>query len=101
MLGPSAVFEEVEVLMPWSYGIHWAMWLFPALFLALMLFMFLVCARGMSRKGMGCCAGMPMPGEHGRGTGESARDILDRRYARGEISRDEYQRMRQDVEGRS
>ncbi|MHB1514099.1 MAG: SHOCT domain-containing protein [Acidiferrobacteraceae bacterium] len=37
----------------------------------------------------------------GRGTpkGEgSARDILDRRYARGEITREEYQRMGKDLE---
>jgi putative membrane protein len=29
---------------------------------------------------------------------ENAREILDRRYARGEISREEYQRMRKDLE---
>lgn len=87
--------------MLWFQGIHWAVWVFPALFVVFMLFMLALCTRGMSRMGMGCCAGMPRPGEHGRGGGESAHDILDRRYARGEISRDEYQRMRQDMEGRS
>lgn len=30
----------------------------------------------------------------------TARDILDERYARGEIDREEYQRRRQDIEGR-
>ncbi|MDA8361185.1 MAG: SHOCT domain-containing protein [Gammaproteobacteria bacterium] len=29
---------------------------------------------------------------------ESARDILDRRYARGEISREEYREMRKELE---
>lgn len=30
----------------------------------------------------------------------TARDILDERYARGEIDREEYQRRRQDIDGR-
>ena len=30
--------------------------------------------------------------------GRAARRILDERYARGEISRDEYERMRRDIE---
>jgi uncharacterized membrane protein len=59
------------------------MWLFPALFVVFMLFMLALCTRGMGRMGMGGCAGMPIPGEH------------------GEITRDEYQRMRQDMERRS
>jgi len=29
---------------------------------------------------------------------ETAREILDRRYARGEISREEHQKMRKDLE---
>ncbi len=38
----------------------------------------------------------------GKGTGRAvgARRILDERYARGEISQEEYERMRRDVEGR-
>ena len=32
------------------------------------------------------------------GPGETALDILKRRYARGEISREEFQRMKQDVQ---
>ncbi len=32
--------------------------------------------------------------------GDDARGILERRYARGEISRDEYLRTRDDLEGR-
>lgn len=31
--------------------------------------------------------------------GRTARDILDERYARGEIWREEHERMRRDIEG--
>jgi uncharacterized membrane protein len=34
-----------------------------------------------------------------RGGGNDAKRILDERYARGEISRHEYQQMRKDLEG--
>lgn len=43
----------------------------------------------------------PRDRAQGRGSIEQedrARRILDERYARGELSRDEYRRMRQDIE---
>jgi putative membrane protein len=44
-----------------------------------------------------------MGGGTGNGGGRvrTARDILDERYARGEIDREEYQRRRDDMAGRS
>lgn len=62
------------------------MWIFPAIFLiVLLLFLF--------RTG-----GSPMCGRRGtRDSGASAQEILDRRYALGELNRDEYQRMKQDL----
>ena len=33
-------------------------------------------------------------------TSESARDILDRRYVSGEITKEEYEQMRGDLEGK-
>ncbi len=39
-------------------------------------------------------------GAGGAESDRSARDILDERYARGEIDREEYQRRRQDIEVR-
>jgi putative membrane protein len=63
------------------------MWIFPLIFLVvLVLFLF----RG---------PGWPMCGGYRRGDREeTAREVLDRRYARGEISREDYQRMRKDLE---
>ena len=37
-------------------------------------------------------------GQGGGGAGSAARDILDQRYARGEIDADEYKRRRADLE---
>ena len=74
----------------WNYG-PWngfpLMWIFPMIFLIVaLLFIF--------RMG-----GPPLCG--GRNTRESeptAREILDRRFARGEISREEYLQMKKDLE---
>ena len=65
------------------------MWIFPVIFLVVIL---LIVFRG---------GGSPMSG--GRGTRthdreESTKEILDRRYARGEIGQEEYQRMKKDLE---
>ena len=72
--------------MPWG-------WIFPLFFLVLMV-VFLVF---MMRGGMG---GGPMCGGSQKtpGSGETSREVLDRRYARGEITREEYQQMRKDLE---
>jgi len=36
-------------------------------------------------------------GEHGKGRDKSAREILDERYARGEIGREEYEQKKRDL----
>lgn len=70
---------------PWMW-FPW-MWIFPLIFLVVML---LLLFRG---------GGSPMCGGHGTHTREAgARELLDRRYARGEISREEYQQMKKDLE---
>ena len=74
----------------WAHG-SWEwfplMWIFPLIFLIVMLlFLF----RG---------GGRPMCGGHGgRDREDGAREILDRRYARGEINHEEYQRMKKELE---
>lgn len=68
---------------PWMFP--W-MFIFPLIFLGVVLFVVL-------RVGSGSMCG----GRRHR-SDPSAREILDRRYARGEISRDEYQHMKKDLE---
>jgi putative membrane protein len=73
--------------MWWHYGPGgWFpfVWIFPMLFL-----LALVLLLGRRR---------PWWGERGGDSGPSAREILDRRYARGEITREQYQQLRRDLE---
>ncbi len=43
-------------------------------------------------------AGPQIRPESQRERGRNARDILDERYARGDLAQDQYERMRQDLE---
>lgn len=67
-------------------GFMW-MWIFPLIFLiVLLIFIF--------RRD-----GSPMYGSSDKQSKEeSARELLDRRYARGEITREEYQQIKNDFE---
>ena len=61
----------------WGHGFGW-MWVFPlAFFLVCLLFIF------SPRRGAG---------------GEGAREILDRRYAKGEIDKRQYEEMKHALE---
>ncbi len=64
-------------------GFHW-WWLIP---LAMMIFCFFM------MRGHGCMSGWSSR------RGESARDILDKRYARGEIGKQEYEDKKRDISG--
>jgi putative membrane protein len=68
-------------------------WIFPLLCLIFMVAMMVM----MFRRGGGC---MPFgAGHRGRtaNDGETARQILDRRYASGQISEEQYAAMRRNV----
>ncbi len=74
----------------WPYG-WWGpfpwMWIFPLIFLVVLV---LFLSRGMGWPG--CGHRRPHDRE------ETAREILDRRYARGEITREQYQQMKKDLD---
>lgn len=82
--GPS----QMHDWMGWGWG---GMWLGP-LFMIIPVALLIVAIVALVRWIGGGNAG---------GRVRTARDILDERYARGEIDREEYQRRRDDVAGRS
>ena len=69
----------------WGHGMGF-MWIFPLIFL----FVFLYILRGMFGQGRG--------GGNGSTQQESAREILDKRFARGEIGKEEYEEMKKALE---
>lgn len=80
---------------PW-FGFQW-MWIFPLIGLSVMLLMvYLIFGRGGFRS--------PCGGWNARGGGpgeekpDSSLEILKRRYAKGEITKEEYQGMKKDLE---
>jgi putative membrane protein len=78
----------------WGYGPGFGWWWIPmAIFWVLIIIgivLLVVWLLGQAR----ARAGGPGP------SGSRALDILRERYARGEITREEYERMRRDLEGR-
>lgn len=73
---------------PWA-----GMWIFPMIMFAVIVIMFYFAGRW-------CCRS-PCPGS-GRhngegGKSESALDILKKRYAKGEIAKDEFEQMKKDI----
>jgi len=72
-----------------GWGMHgpgfW--WIFPLIFIVLMVMM---CVSMMRGGGMGCRWRDPTRRSEGE-SAESALDILDKRYARGEIDKQEYE----------
>ncbi len=87
-------------MMPWMF---WGggMWVFPVIGLVIFLFViYFVFTRVFS-------GGAPFCGWGGQGSGtqgpQSPLEILKTRYAKGEINRDEFERMKKDIgeEGRT
>ena len=77
--------------MDFSWTPHFGMfWIFPLLCLLFMAFMMIGCGGMLSRFGHG---GRPGDGR------ETARQILERRYVSGEISKEQYDAMRRDLNG--
>ena len=74
---------------PWGWFPR--MWIFPVFPLLFLVFLLIFVFRGAAGGSM--CGGFRMHKREG-----SAREILDQRYARGELSQEDYQRMKKDLE---
>lgn len=72
---------------PWGW-FPW-MWIFPVFPLIFLIVLLIFVFRG---------AGGSMCGGSGMHKRERSAEILDQRYARGEISQEDYQRMKKDLE---
>jgi putative membrane protein len=69
------------------------MWIFPLVMIVGMLAMaFLICGRGAGR-----FCGHTVHGGRGGLRGEDSVEILKRRYANGEITKEEFERIRKDL----
>jgi putative membrane protein len=68
------------------------MWIIPLLFFVA----FIVCMRGMFGRGSPGC------GSHGNNEShqENAHEILDKRYAKGEITKNEYEEMKKALDNK-
>ncbi len=77
--------------MDFSWTPHFGMfWIFPLVCLVFMVFMMIGCGGMLFRSGHGGRS------DNGRAT---ARETLDRRYVNGEISKEQYDAMRRDLNG--
>ncbi len=86
--------DEMDPSVWWGQGFG-MFWIFPLLFMIFMVAMMVMMFR------RGACGCMPM--SHGRANSpadgrDSPRQILDRRYAGGELTKDQYDQMKRDLE---
>ena len=81
--------------MPYEYFWQWHLWVFPMfmpIFWIVMIGLCLYFIFGRNRSGRTWAPGRGFEGE-------TALDILKKRYAKGEISKDEFERMKRDISG--
>ena len=85
--------------MWWEGGIGW-MWIFPFIFMVIMIVFMATCVFWFFRRSSGWGPSCPMCGWNIRGPNdlETPRQILNRRYASGEITKEQYEEMKQDLE---
>jgi uncharacterized membrane protein len=81
--------REVKNMFGWEHGYAGFWWIVPIV-IFIMIFACVVMMRGCS-----CMAGRHLPGDKTRrSTCDSAEEILNKRYALGEIDRKEYEEIK-------
>lgn len=82
---------EQIIWWPWA-----GMWIFPMIMFAIIILLFISAGRKW-----GCWAPWSSPGRfYGEGMEpDTALDILKKRYAKGEITKDEFEQMKKDILG--
>ena len=89
-------------MMRWYWGYGSGMWLYPLLSVLLVVFVIAMIVRMVRYRHFyggpyhNRYDGPPPPHSNPGGT-ESAMDILNRRYASGEISKEDFERMKKDI----
>jgi len=88
----------MEPHMWWEGGFRW-IWIFPFTFMVVMFFFMGVCIFGFFRRSNGWSHSCPMCGLNKREMKDldTPRQILDRRYASGEITKEQYEGIKQDL----
>lgn len=88
----------MEPHMWWEGGFRW-MWIFPFTFMVVMILLVVACVFGFFRRPSWWGSSCPICGGNVRGSHEqdTGRQILDRRYASGEICKDQYEGMKEDL----
>lgn len=80
---------EHTMWLPWG-----GMWIFPIIFIAIIIFLIFMFSGRCGFRTLGSGPGT----HHGDGDkSESASDILNKRYASGEITKDEFEQMKNDI----
>lgn len=82
----------MDCMQWWGPQSHW-FWIFPAFFMILFVTFIVFMFRRMAGHGWDHA-----PWNRPSGS-ETARHVLDRRYAAGEISKDQYDAMKRDIGG--
>lgn len=74
-------------------------WILPVIMIIMMVLCFFLMRRSMGS--MMCWPGFRGTGNHGEEVSDPAMDILNKRYARGEINREEYEEKKRVITGRN
>lgn len=83
---------DQPLMWHWGWG---GMWIFPMIMFVIMIIFFLAI---FGRRGCGPMWWGPRGQHRGPGDSENALEILQKRYAKGEITKEEFNQMKKDIQ---